>query len=129
MPASRRARAMIFAPRSWPSSPGLAITTRILRAMGGSLRSERPIRPVDAPARPPAAKRQDDGHEHDQPEHASHDDEDPARAELGPRVHRGPLERAPLRLREDLLPQWSPVADEPAVVRGRADVPELDRVD
>src|SRR5215208_7156052 len=31
MPASRRARAMIFAPRSWPSRPGLATTTRILR--------------------------------------------------------------------------------------------------
>src|ERR687895_724403 len=29
MPASRRARAMIFAPRSWPSRPGLATTTRI----------------------------------------------------------------------------------------------------
>src|SRR4051812_42650475 len=29
MPASRRARAIIFAPRSWPSSPGLAIKTRI----------------------------------------------------------------------------------------------------
>src|ERR1700749_171760 len=33
MPASRSARAMIFAPRSCPSSPGLAKTTRILRAM------------------------------------------------------------------------------------------------
>src|SRR5581483_11309952 len=33
MPASRNARAMIFAPRSWPSSPGFAITTRILRAL------------------------------------------------------------------------------------------------
>src|SRR5215204_3488246 len=31
MPASRNARAMIFAPRSCPSSPGLATTTRILR--------------------------------------------------------------------------------------------------
>src|SRR3954462_10262113 len=31
MPASRRARAMIFAPRSCPSRPGLATTTRILR--------------------------------------------------------------------------------------------------
>src|SRR3954464_10761510 len=31
MPASRRARAMIFAPRSWPSRPGLATTTRIFR--------------------------------------------------------------------------------------------------
>src|ERR1700733_4934943 len=29
MPASRRARAMILAPRSCPSSPGLATTTRI----------------------------------------------------------------------------------------------------
>src|SRR4051812_4239447 len=31
MPASRSARAMIFAPRSWPSRPGFATTTRILR--------------------------------------------------------------------------------------------------
>ena len=31
MPASRSARAMIFAPRSWPSRPGLATTTRIFR--------------------------------------------------------------------------------------------------
>src|SRR6267143_418574 len=30
MPASRRARAMILAPRSCPSKPGLATTTRIL---------------------------------------------------------------------------------------------------
>src|SRR5206468_1643451 len=30
MPASRSARAMTLAPRSWPSSPGLAITTLIL---------------------------------------------------------------------------------------------------
>src|SRR5579872_3054303 len=29
MPASRKARAMILAPRSWPSRPGLAINTRI----------------------------------------------------------------------------------------------------
>src|SRR6476646_7141807 len=33
MPASRSARAMIFAPRSWPSRPGLATTTRILRLL------------------------------------------------------------------------------------------------
>src|SRR5688572_7111057 len=31
MPASRSARAMTLAPRSWPSRPGLAMTTRILR--------------------------------------------------------------------------------------------------
>src|SRR6266852_3572325 len=30
MPASRRARAIIFAPRSWPSCPGFAISTRIV---------------------------------------------------------------------------------------------------
>src|SRR5438477_6666714 len=32
MPASRRARATIFAPRSWPSRPGLATSTRIRRS-------------------------------------------------------------------------------------------------
>src|SRR5947207_2647823 len=32
MPASRRARATILAPRSWPSRPGLATRTRILRS-------------------------------------------------------------------------------------------------
>src|SRR5581483_5260790 len=31
IPASRRARAITFAPRSWPSRPGLATSTRILR--------------------------------------------------------------------------------------------------
>src|ERR1700733_671905 len=34
MPASRKARAMTFAPRSWPSKPGLATSTR----MRGSIR-------------------------------------------------------------------------------------------
>src|SRR5829696_394519 len=37
MPASRSARAMIFAPRSWPSRPGLATTTRILRLLVAAL--------------------------------------------------------------------------------------------
>src|SRR5882762_265556 len=32
IPASRRARAITFAPRSWPSRPGLATSTRILRS-------------------------------------------------------------------------------------------------
>src|SRR3990172_2146125 len=32
MPASRRARATTFAPRSWPSRPGLAIITLIFRS-------------------------------------------------------------------------------------------------
>src|SRR5712671_1586796 len=38
MPASRSARAMIFAPRSCPSRPGLATTTRIFPATARSLR-------------------------------------------------------------------------------------------
>src|SRR5918911_3261237 len=37
MPASRSARAMIFAPRSWPSRPGFATTTLILPATVGSI--------------------------------------------------------------------------------------------
>src|SRR6266545_4090270 len=41
MPASRRARAMIFAPRSCPSSPGLAITTRILPTISPTLEDRR----------------------------------------------------------------------------------------
>src|SRR6185312_6615530 len=38
MPASRSARAMIFAPRSCPSRPGFATTTRIFPATAASLR-------------------------------------------------------------------------------------------
>src|SRR3954463_10246826 len=33
MPASRRARAITLAPRSWPSRPGLATKTRIRRSI------------------------------------------------------------------------------------------------
>src|SRR5918912_1297705 len=33
IPASRSARAMTFAPRSWPSSPGLATRTRIFLSL------------------------------------------------------------------------------------------------
>src|SRR5436309_15283527 len=39
MPASRSARAMIFAPRSWPSSPGLATTTLIFPGTVGQYRN------------------------------------------------------------------------------------------
>src|SRR5947207_3435855 len=39
MPASRNARAMIFAPRSWPSSPGFATTTLIFPAIVGQYRN------------------------------------------------------------------------------------------
>src|SRR6059036_2462910 len=41
-PASRRARATILAPRSWPSSPGLATSTRILWDVTAGLGEERP---------------------------------------------------------------------------------------
>src|SRR6478672_11210396 len=43
MPASRRARAMIFAPRSCPSRPGLATTTRIFLWVAASMRAGDPI--------------------------------------------------------------------------------------
>src|SRR5919201_5106482 len=69
MPASRSARAMIFAPRSWPSRPGFAITTRIFRATepilncgrlllppGTLLRDEVAV-PVEAPLRHPLERR------------------------------------------------------------------------
>src|SRR5213596_2441544 len=39
MPASRSARAMIFAPRSCPSRPGFAITTRIFPAIVGQYKN------------------------------------------------------------------------------------------
>src|SRR2546428_10157722 len=43
IPASRRARAMILAPRSWPSRPGLATTTRIFFcAVGADIVEGRP---------------------------------------------------------------------------------------
>src|SRR5688500_5171866 len=38
IPASRRARAMILAPRSWPSRPGFATTTRIFRVTVSGIR-------------------------------------------------------------------------------------------
>src|SRR5918911_245170 len=45
-PASRSARATIFAPRSWPSSPGLATTTRILRSSVMIVTSEHRPQPL-----------------------------------------------------------------------------------
>ncbi|MBS1846581.1 MAG: collagen-like protein [Actinobacteria bacterium] len=44
IPASRSARAMILAPRSCPSRPGLATTTRILRAVAASIAGRNSIR-------------------------------------------------------------------------------------
>src|SRR5436309_1866542 len=50
MPASRSARAITFAPRSWPSRPTFAITTRVLPAI------RRPASRATRP-RPPGARR------------------------------------------------------------------------
>src|SRR5205823_12605472 len=41
IPASRKARATTFAPRSWPSRPGFAIRTRIFCAIGTTSVQER----------------------------------------------------------------------------------------
>src|SRR3954462_3145724 len=56
MPASRSARAMIFAPRSCPSSPGLATTTRILPLDAASTAGRDPTRDAAAgdPRCPPS---------------------------------------------------------------------------
>src|SRR5436190_16940552 len=61
MPASRKALALIFAPRSCPSRPGFAITTRIRRSTGRQytavrfsvLRPERACTVPDAAGRTP----------------------------------------------------------------------------
>src|ERR1051325_3129065 len=49
MPASRNARAMTLAPRSWPSSPGFATSTRIFLSFMFcivALANELPQRPI-----------------------------------------------------------------------------------
>src|SRR5579872_2784583 len=40
IPASRKARAMTFAPRSWPSRPGFATRTRIFRSVIEIIKSQ-----------------------------------------------------------------------------------------
>src|SRR5687767_3421068 len=45
MPASRRAKARTFAPRSWPSRPGLATSTRMGRSRS-AIRHISPFHPV-----------------------------------------------------------------------------------
>src|SRR5258707_15647593 len=51
MPASRRARAITLAPRSWPSRPGLATSTRIGTRVGGSKGSGIGRRRIPQPGR------------------------------------------------------------------------------
>src|SRR5712692_6902044 len=46
MPASRNARAITFAPRSWPSRPGLATRTRIFFSLISGFRDEHTEWPV-----------------------------------------------------------------------------------
>src|SRR3954447_22772532 len=65
MPASRSARAMILAPRSCPSKPGLATTTRILPLDAASTAGRDPIRHAAAGdsrcAKPEAVRRGEAG--------------------------------------------------------------------
>src|SRR3954454_171765 len=62
IPASRSARAMIFAPRSCPSSPGLATTTRILRLeVSIGARSYSPVGVVEPLERPAPGEPAADG--------------------------------------------------------------------
>src|SRR5947208_14182586 len=50
MPASRRARATTFAPRSCPSKPGFAIRTRIFLGIGTTSVKERLLQGAEDPA-------------------------------------------------------------------------------
>src|SRR5947207_747851 len=130
MPASRNARAMIFAPRSCPSRPGFAITTRIVRAMPrGSLETTRAVALLDRAVAQPRAQREPEGHEDREPEQRAGDDE-PDRAERAAgRLRLEPRRQRLGRLRgrrlgaEDVLRHHR--VDEPAAV---AHALELDRV-
>src|SRR5437763_215449 len=59
MPASRSARAMIFAPRSCPSTPGLATTTRLFECVSAGICSLSLCARVGARAYVPRGRRQD----------------------------------------------------------------------
>src|SRR5436305_1271850 len=121
MPASRSARAMIFAPRSCPSRPGLAITTRILRATAASLAAEGgAVRALGAVLPQPASAREH-GERHEEDERdQDHREEDPLAAE-----RRGDLGLPlPLRGVRDVLLDGDavrhPRRDAPPSVRTRA---------
>src|ERR671926_544199 len=69
IPASRSARAMIFAPRSWPSRPGFAITTRIFRATRVSLVTLfSAVAPLDRAGASPRQEKDRERDDHDQTE-------------------------------------------------------------
>src|SRR5215211_2192488 len=78
MPASRSARAMILAPRSCPSRPGFATTTRILRLL-----TRREVTPGALPADATGGARLLGAgaavHRHSQQEHERAQDEQRAR--------------------------------------------------
>src|SRR5205807_7910753 len=56
-PASRRARAMTLAPRSWPSRPGFATTTRYGRCTARNTRQVPENQPKPAAKRPTRQRR------------------------------------------------------------------------
>src|SRR5919202_212289 len=108
MPASRSARAMIFAPRSWPSRPGFAITTRILRAMGGVsplALGQCVVRAVGAHAAAPTADAEHDRQRQDQREDQADRQDEPDRSQARLPLRRSQVERARggLRRRRALL--------------------------
>src|SRR4051794_5195232 len=143
MPASRSARAMIFAPRSCPSSPGLAMTTRIFRAIAGEYTSGRaePTSGVVAavPARRPPGTRvvpaeQTERKTDDQQDEDADGNQDEAlRKALARRRGDGGLRgRRALRLRRRPEPRRNPVVAQPSVrpgmgVAGDPDVERLTR--
>src|SRR6266699_289243 len=99
MPASRSARAMIFAPRSCPSRPGFAITTRIVRAMPRrSLEASGPVALLDRAVPQPRAQGDAERYEDHEREQTARNDE-PDRAERTARR----LRLEPRRQRHDLL--------------------------
>src|SRR5438093_10820096 len=73
---------MIFAPRSWPSRPGLAMTTLILRATPASLFAAvfASVAALDRPRPAPRVERDEQGNDDHEAEQAAGDDE-PQRAE------------------------------------------------
>src|SRR6266508_5144168 len=121
MPASRNARAMIFAPRSWPSRPGFAITTRMVRAMARrSLETTRTIALLDpALPQPRAHPERERNEDRESEQRRGHEEPDrPQRAlrlrRFEPRRQR--LQRlSPCRLRGEHVLRHHRV-DEPAPV-------------
>src|SRR4051794_2994469 len=141
MPASRRARAMIFAPRSCPSSPGLAMTTRIFRAIVGEYTSGRAdptsgvVATVLAQRAPRAsvvpAEQTERKTDDQQDEDADGNQDETLRKTRARRRGDGGLSGgSALRLRRRTEPGRNPVVDQPSVGPGMcfAGKPDVERL-